>query len=108
MRILELLLPAPKKALSVDEWAEAVIESVDKIKEKYIEEDGHRYVGGSLKFTAPADGSKIIKISFTLYFQDAAQQWVKAEASSDAPESGFTRDALQELAQSGEIAFEVE
>lgn len=94
--------------MSVDEWADIIIEGVDAVKMKAIEEGGLRYVGGKMKFAVNANDSGKIKASFQLYFLDEAEQWQLAEADTDLPASKFTADALEELYSKKEIVYEVE
>lgn len=95
--------------MSIDEWAAAAIEGVDKVKERAIEEGNLRFVGGKLKFTCstPASEDTVI-ISFQLYFLDEMNKWQMASAESSVPASKFTTEALNELGSLGEIVFDVE
>ncbi len=95
-------------AMSIGEWANIVIESVDKVKENAIEENDLRFIGGKLKFANNEKNLDKIKVSFQLYFLDEAEKWQMAEADSDIPSSKFTVDALNELKDKGQIVFEVE
>lgn len=94
--------------MSVEEWAEAIIESVDKVKERAVNEENLLYVGGKLKFALSANAPNMVTIGFQLYFQDEMNKWRKAEAESDVPEVKFTLDVLDELKENGEIIFDVE
>ncbi len=94
--------------MPVEEWAKAVIKSIDSIKERAVAEENLRYIGGKLKFTLSANEPDTVTISFQLYFQDAFSKWRKAEASSDVPANKFTEDALDMMEENGEIAYEVE
>lgn len=95
--------------MSVEEWAAAAIEGVDKVKEHAIEEGDLRFVGGKLKFTPSMLASEEdVMISFQLYFLDESGKWQMASAASDVPASKFTFEALDELRTKGEIVFEVE
>ncbi|MBD5140941.1 MAG: hypothetical protein HDT25_05950 [Ruminococcus sp.] len=94
--------------MSVEEWSDAIIKSVDKVKERAVEEENLRYIGGKLKYALSANAPDMVTISFQLYFQDEFNKWRKAEAESDVPEAKFTLDALDELKENGEIIFDVE
>lgn len=94
--------------MSVDEWAESIIESIDRIKDRVIAEEDLRYIGGKLKFTLSADAPDTVTISFQLYFQDDLDRWRKAEDKCDVPASKFTGEVLNELDQEGEIVYDVE
>lgn len=94
--------------MTVEEWSKAIIESIDNIKERAIEEENLRYIGGKLKYAFSVNEPNMVTISFQLYFQDELNQWRKAEAESDVPTAKFTTDALNELEENGEIIFDVE
>lgn len=94
--------------MTVEEWSNAIIESIDNIKERAIEEENLRYIGGKLKYALSANAPNMVTISFQLYFQDELSQWRKAEAESDVPASKFTSDALTDMEENGEIIFDVE
>lgn len=94
--------------MSVDEWANVVIEGVDRVKGHAVDEGGLRFVGGKLKFAMSAVKIETVTISFQLYFLDELGKWQMAEAASDVPSSKFTFDALDELASKSEIVYEVE
>lgn len=94
--------------MSVNEWADIIIEGVDKVKERVVVEDNLRFIGGKMKFAISEINLDMVTISFQLYFLDEQEQWQKAEASSDIPDSAFTTDALDELNMKHEIIFEVE
>jgi len=94
--------------IPIEEWAEAVIESADNIKNRAAEEENLRYVGGNLKFTLSENAPNAVTVSFQLYFQDELGKWRKAEAASDVPANKFTEDALEIMKENGEIVYEVE
>ena len=95
--------------MSIDEWAAAAIEGVDKVKERVIEEGNLRFVGGKLKFAFSAPALKdSVTISFQLYFLDELGKWQMAAAESSVPASKFTAEALDELGSMNEIVFDVE
>lgn len=94
--------------MTVDEWSEAIIESIDNIKARAIEEENLNYIGGKLKYALSVNGPNMVTISFQLYFQDELNQWRKAEAESDVPTSKFTSEALEDMEKNGEIIFDVE
>lgn len=94
--------------MTVEEWSEAIIASIDNIKEKAVEEENLRYIGGKLKYSLSASASNMVTVSFQLYFQDEVNKWRKAEAESDVPATKFTLDVLDELEENGEIIFDVE
>lgn len=94
--------------MSIDEWAHIAIESVDRVKERAVDEGQLRFVGGKLKFAMSTVTSDAVIISFQLYFLDEMQKWQMADAASDVPSSKFTLEALDELGTKGEVVFEVE
>ena len=94
--------------MSVEEWAEIAIEGVDKIKDRAVEDEGLRYVGGKLKFAMSEKSADKVAISFELYFQDDNDEWHKVGADSGIYSSGFTPESLEEIKSKGEILFEVE
>jgi hypothetical protein len=93
---------------SCEKWAKMLVPSVDKIKERIIEEDNLCFVGGNLKFAMSTETAKSIAVSFELYFQDDANKWHKAEAESEMSDLLFKHDDLQKMQTDGEIVFEVE
>jgi hypothetical protein len=94
--------------MSIEEWAGIVIECVDNVKARAIDEGNLRYIGGKLKFSISENAQGIVVVSFQLYFQDDFEKWHKAEADSDLPVSVFTPEALEELETKGEVVYEVE
>lgn len=94
--------------MTLDEWAQAAIKGVDKVKERVAQEGDLRYVGGKLKFAYPPGTTEEVSISFQLYFLDERQKWQLAEAESRVPSTKFTYEALDDLWANPEIAFEVE
>lgn len=94
--------------MTIEEWADVVIQGIDKVKERVADDGSLRFIGGKLKFCMSKNGIKYISVSFQLYFQDELEKWQKAEAGSDVPASKFTLDALEELKTKGEVVFEVE
>lgn len=93
--------------MSIDEWAGIVIEGVDKVKARAIEEENLRFIGGKMKFALSENNSNMVNVSFQLYFLDQSEKWKKAEADSDIPVSKFSETALCDL-KAEEIVFEVE
>lgn len=94
--------------MSIDEWAQAAIKGVDKVKERVAEEGNLRYVGGKLKFALTAEDAESVTISFQLYFLDEMKKWQLASAASQVPSTKFTNDDLYELWTNHEVVFEVE
>lgn len=94
--------------MTIDEWANIVIEGVDHVKERAVNDGNLCFIGGKLKFSTSVIRLDMVSISFQLYFQDELKQWQKAEASSDIPASKFSLEALDELNAKGEITFDVE
>ena len=94
--------------MTIEEWANVVIQGVDKVKDRAVDEGNLRFIGGKLKFGMSENGLEYIAVSFQLYFQDEFEKWHKAEAKSDIPTSKFTLEALGEFKSKGEILFEVE
>jgi len=95
--------------MSIDEWAAATIKGVDVVKDRAVNEDGLRFVGGKLKFNYPASVQQdAVSISFQLYFLDEYEKWQMATAESSVPADKFAVDALNELSSTGEIVFDVE
>ena len=94
--------------LPIEEWAGIVVEGVDKVKERILDEGDLRFIGGKLKFAMPTNDLKTVNISFQLYFQDEFEKWHKAEADSDVPASKFELGDLDEISSKGEIVFDVE
>lgn len=94
--------------MSVEEWADIVIDGVDTVKDRITDEGGLRFIGGKLKFSISVNESDNVSVSFQLYYQDEDEQWQKAEADSDIPASLFTNEAFEALSTEGEIVFEVE
>ena len=93
--------------MSVQEWAELLIVSVDELKDKLVEQSGYSFVGGQLIFSITESKPSNIVVSFALYFQDNYQKWQKAEADSMIPSTMFTEDAIAELINQKKIVFEV-
>lgn len=94
--------------MSIEEWAGIVAEGADKVKERAINENNLRFVGGKLKLVMSKNALNAVNVSFQLYFLDELDNWQLADADSDIPDSKFTVDALNELQSKGEITFEVE
>ncbi|MBD5114599.1 MAG: hypothetical protein HDT46_05250 [Ruminococcaceae bacterium] len=94
--------------MSVREWADAVITGVDTVKERIVNEEELRFVGGKLKFAYTEANPNLINVSFQLYFLDEMQNWQKAEADSNIPSDKFKNEDLIELKNKKEITFEVE
>lgn len=94
--------------MSIEEWADIVIDGVGSVKERAITEGNLRFVGGKLKFAPSEEGSGLVNISFQLYFLDEMEHWQKAEADTDVPASKFTSEALEEIESKKEIIYEVE
>lgn len=94
--------------MTIEEWADIVVEGVDKVKERAMSENDLRFIGGKLKLALNEKTSDVVAISFQLYFLDELEKWQMAAAESDIPISKFTDDALNELRTNGEIIFEVE
>ena len=90
----------------IEEWAEIIAESVDKVKERILSEGELSYVGGKLKFTLK-DANNII-VYFELYFLDGAKEWHKADADTFIPSFMFTEGAMEELRVKSEVSYEVE
>lgn len=93
--------------MSVEEWAKVAVSGVDKVKERIMNENDYRYVGGKLKFALSQNNPESVKVSFQLYFLDEMQKWQMADAESDIPASKFKNDALDEIRSKGEIVYEV-
>lgn len=94
--------------MSAKEWADIVIGGVDTVKERIINEENLRFVGGKLKFTYTEATPNSVKVSFQLYFLDETGNWQKAEADSGIPFDKFKFEDLEELKMKKEIIFEVE
>lgn len=94
--------------MSIEDWANIIIDSVDSIKKKVVDEEGLTYVGGKMKFTPAEAAPNSVNISFQLYFIDEEQKWYKAGADTNLPAGNFKSEDLEELSLKKEIAFEVE
>lgn len=94
--------------MSIEEWAEIVIEGVDKVKARAIEEENLRFIGGKMKFALSENVSEMVTVSFQLYFMDQFDKWKKAEADTDIPATKFLETALDNLRADKEIIYEVE
>lgn len=94
--------------MSIEEWAEIVIEGVDKVKARAIEDENLRFVGGKMKFALSENVPEMVTVSFQLYFMDQFDKWKKAEADTDIPASKFSETALDNLKSDKEIIYEVE
>lgn len=94
--------------MSIEEWAEIVIEGVDKVKARAIEEENLRFIGGKMKFALSENVSEMVTVSFQLYFMDQFDKWKKAEADTDIPATKFSETALDNLRADKEIIYEVE
>ncbi len=94
--------------MSIEEWANIVAEGADKVKERVVNENGLRFVGGKVKLRMSNNILDTINVSFQLYFLDEWEKWKMAEADMDIPSSKFTVEALDELRSKSEITFEVE
>lgn len=94
--------------MSVREWADIVIEGVDTVKDRIVNEENLRFVGGKLKFANTEVNPNLINVSFQLYFLDEIENWQKAEADSNIPSGKFKIEDLAELKKKKEIIFEVE
>lgn len=94
--------------MSINEWADIIIEGVDRVKERVVVEDNLNFIGGKMKFTITENKIVMVTVSFQLYFLDELEKWQMAEADSDIPASSFTIEALDELKTKREIIFEVE
>jgi hypothetical protein len=92
----------------LEEWAKIAIAGVDEIKDRAVNEEDLRYVGGKLKFAMSEKRADKVVISFELYFQDSNNGWQKIGADSDLFASCFTLEALDEIKSKGEVSFEVE
>ena len=94
--------------LSIDEWAQVIIDSVDKVWEDTEEKDNLQFVGGKLRFAMSKVAVSTVTISFQLYFLDESEEWRMAKAEKDLPSDVVTHDSLKELESEGEIVFPVE
>ena len=93
---------------TLEEWAKIAIKGVDKIKDRAINEENLRYIGGKLNFTMSKQKANKVVISFELYFQNENNEWYKIGAESDLFASNFILEALEEIKSKGKISFEVE
>ena len=93
--------------MSINEWANAAIEGVDRIKARIAEQGGLRFVGGKLRFAISMQRANYVNMSFQLYFLDQWQKWQKASAASEVPFAKFTYEAIDELHDRGEVVYEV-
>lgn len=94
--------------MSIEEWAGIVAEGADKVKERVVNENGLRFVGGKVKLRMSDHTIDAVNVSFQLYFLDECEKWQMADADTNIPGSKFTVEALDELQSKGEITFEVE
>lgn len=94
--------------MSIEEWASIAAEGADKVKERVVNENGLRFVGGKVKLMMSENTIDTVNVSFQLYFLDELEKWQMADADTDIPNSKFTVEALNELQSKNEITFEVE
>jgi len=94
--------------MTIEEWAEIVIQGVDKVKDRAVEEGNLRFIGGKLKFAPSENNLHMVSISFDLYFLDEHEKWQKAAAENEIPVSKFTPDAVEELKSRCSVIFEIE
>lgn len=93
---------------SIEEWAEIAIKGVDKVKNKVVEQNGWKYIGGKLNFQLSETISDKVVISYELYYQDSDKNWQKVSAESDMYASNFTLEALEDIKTNGKVSYEVE
>ena len=93
---------------SIEEWAEIAIKGVDKVKNKVVEQNGWKYIGGKLNFQLSEAISDKVVISYELYYQDSDKNWQKVSAESDMYASNFTLEALEDIKTNGKVSYEVE
>lgn len=94
--------------MSAEEWANAVIGSVDAVKDRAVTEGELRYVGGDIRLALSEDQPNTVTLSFQLFFLDAAEKWQKADAACNIPAARFTLETLAELEAKSEIKYAVE
>lgn len=93
---------------TIEEWAEIAIKGVDKVKNKVVEQNGWKYIGGKLNFQLSETTSDKVVISYELYYQDSDKNWQKVSAESDMYASNFTLEALEDIKTNGKVSYEVE
>lgn len=93
---------------SIEEWAEIAIKGVDKVKNKVVEQNGWKYIGGKLNFQLSETISDKVVIFYELYYQDSDKNWQKVSAESDMYASNFTLEALEDIKTNGKVSYEVE
>ncbi|MBQ9927313.1 MAG: hypothetical protein IJO65_05000 [Lachnospiraceae bacterium] len=93
---------------SIEEWAEIAIKGVDKVKNKVVEQNGWKYIGGKLNFQLSETTSDKVVISYELYYQDSDKNWQKVSAESDMYASNFTLESLEDMKTNGKASYEVE
>lgn len=93
---------------SIEEWAEIAIKGVDKVKNKVVEQNGWKYIGGKLNFQLSETISDKVVISYELYYQDSDKNWQKVSTESDMYASNFTLEALEDIKTNGKVSYEVE
>lgn len=93
---------------SIEEWAEIAIKGVDKVKNKVVEQNGWKYIGGKLNFQLSETISDKVVISYELYYQDSDKNWQRVSAESDMYASNFTLEALEDIKTNGKVSYEVE
>ena len=93
---------------SLDEWAEIVVEAIDNIKDRTIEENNYNYIGGNLKFSISKKISSKVIIEYELYFRDSEGNYFKNSAKSDVNQDNFIKEDIETIKKSTEVIYEIE
>ena len=94
-------------SMELDEFKEIYTKPLDRIILSEEKRTGNKFVGGEFKiFYIDA---RSFGLSYSLYFQNAQQEWQKMSAKSDAVDTyHLSAEALRELGEKRTIIYDVE